>query len=159
MSIIALFIVFLVSVSANPVPEIKPVEGMSVPRLDIIGIDSQKVDLARLSGRYAVVHFWSARDAQSRIKAIELDRLAAASEGQLSLVSVNIDNNERLFREIVRADGLDEATQYFAGSAKTTQIVRGFGLSQGLQTMLIAPDGTILALNPSGKTIAQVIEL
>lgn len=155
MSIIALFVVFLVSLSANTSWQRNPVDGMKAPYLELVGADSQKVNLAEMQGHYTLVHFWSADDAQSRITANQFDCIAAASERQLNLVSVNIDNNHRLFREIVRLDGLDEATQFYAGSESSAQLVRSYGLSHGLQSFLIAPDGTIVSVNPSAQSLAR----
>lgn len=159
MSIIALFIVLLVSISANNTIAQKAAIGLKAPDVTLYGLDSRQIDLASLRGHYCLVHFWSANDAQSRIEAINLDRFAAANEERLNLLSINIDENQRLVREIVRIDGLDEATQFYAGSSATSVMIKKYGLSRGLKTFLIAPDGTIEAVNPTSKTLAEVIDL
>ncbi|MDE5801228.1 MAG: hypothetical protein K2H74_09445 [Paramuribaculum sp.] len=158
MSIIALFIVLLISVSANTSVTTKAVVDPKLPKLELIGRDSLTVELDSLLGSYTVIHFWSAEDAPSRIKAIELDRCVASAEGRLNLLSINTDDNIRLFREIVRMDGLDEATQFYAGSAASASL-RGCGLGRGLSTILLAPDGTIVEVNPTVENLSQAFGL
>lgn len=159
MSIIALFIVLLISVSANTSVHTKVDDDLKLPNSVLFGSDSLTIMLDSLRGSYTVVHFWSAADASSRIKAIELDRFVASAEGRLNLLSINTDDNIRLSREIVRMDGLDEATQYYAGSAKASESIRESGLSSGLPTFLLAPDGTIVEVNPTVENLSHAIGL
>lgn len=160
MSIIALFILLLISVSANTSvkSDVKVADDLKLPNMALVASDSLTVQLDSLRGDYTVVHFWSVTDAESRIKAIELDRLVAGTEGSLHLLSINTDDNARLPREIVRIDGMDEATQYYAGSAATSVALRENGLDHGSQTFLLAPDGTIVAVDPSNEALAQAAE-
>ena len=76
---------------------------------------------------------------------------------QIHLLSVNTDDNERLFREIVRRDGLDEKTQYRASGTSASDMVSEYGLQGGMQSFLIDPQGRILATNPDVRTIASLI--
>ena len=159
MSIVALFILLLISVSANTSVSTKAVDNLKLSNRELIGSDSLTMKLDSLCGSYTVVHFWSASDASSRIKAIELDRYVASMEGRVNLLSINTDDNRRLFHEIVRLDGLDEATQFYAGSATASVSFRGCGLDHGLQTFLLAPDGTIVEVNPTLENLSRAIEL
>lgn len=159
MSIIALFIVLLISVSANTSVHTKVAEDLKFPNPEFLGSDSLAIKLDSLRGSYTVVHFWSVADASSRIKAIELDRFVASAEGRLNLLSINTDDNIRLSREIVRMDGLDEATQYYAGSVNASEPILESGLSRGLQTFLLAPDGTIVEVNPTVENLSQAVGL
>jgi hypothetical protein len=78
-------------------------------------------------------------------------------EGEhVSLVSVNIDRNQRLFEEIMRRDGLNEKSQYYVQPGGASDLIRKFNMGNGLQSYLIDPQGTITAINPSTEILASL---
>ena len=66
---IALFIVLLFSVSANTERVYQAADGFKAPELTLTACDGSTVALSQLRGRYVLVSFWAAYDAESRIAA------------------------------------------------------------------------------------------
>lgn len=158
MSIIAIFVVLLMTVSANTDRDHRVAEGMNVPRFEVKANDGSTVSPSDMKGRFVIVNFWASDDAESRIAANQYDSyVESAAEEQISLVSVNIDDSERLFREIVRLDGLNDESQFFVQSAEASSIVRDFDMTAGLQSFLIDPSGVVVAVNPTIETIAKYV--
>lgn len=159
MSIIALFVVLIFTVASRPDRDYRASCGFDAPELSLLRVtDNSQIELADLRGRYVLVNFWAAYDAESRISAHDYDELASVADNErLCLLQVNLDPHTRLFREIVRRDGLKEAQQFVTDAADTQRVIRAFNLDSGLQSYLISPQGKVVAVNPSPETIAQTI--
>ena len=94
---IALFIVLLFSVSANTERVYQAADGFKAPELTLTACDGSTVALSQLRGRYVLVSFWAAYDAESRIAASGYrDMALSMSEERFCLLSVNMDRSERL---------------------------------------------------------------
>ncbi len=154
----ALFVVLLFTVSANTERVYNAVNGINAPAFEVIASDGDSiVSLSDLKGRYVIVNFWASTDAESRIAAGQYSQFANSErEGQLALLSVNIDRNERLFREIVRRDGLKTETQFHVTPDVASDLIEKFDMSEGLQSFLIDPQGKIAAVNPTIQSLAKM---
>lgn len=75
MSIIAIFAVFLLSVSARTERVVQAAEGFTAPQFEI-NSDSSSISLADLKGRYVLLNFWDSTDAVSRIATADYDAFA-----------------------------------------------------------------------------------
>lgn len=122
-------------------------QGEESPELIVENNDSV-VDLSSFGGKYVLVDFWSASDAQSRIKSNEYNALDLESDPNVERVSINFDRSKRLFEEIVSRDNLNRETQYHVDRNEADRIIRDFDLKDGYKSYLIAPDGRIEAVNP-----------
>lgn len=159
MMIIALFVVLMISMASRSDRDYQAAKGFSAPELELVGgSDSSKVELSDLKGRYVLINFWAASDAESRIAAHGFDRMMEkADKERLCLLQVNMDRSMRLFREIVRRDRLNEAQQFSVTAEDASAVKNAFHLNEGLQSYLIDPDGEIIAVNPSIETVARAI--
>lgn len=157
MSIIALFTVVLVSLSAHTERVFEAAEGYNAPLFTLTKGDNQpKVSLADMKGQYVIVNFWSSLDPESRMNAGMYDRLAR--EQRLSLISVNFDRNEGLFREIAGRDGLNEDSQWHVEGDVARQLVNDYDLVDGnMRSFLIDPQGRVVAVNPDGTAVASIV--
>lgn len=157
MSIIAIFAVLLLTVSANTDRVYNAAEGMKAPSFEVVATDGSTVSSSDLRGRYVIVNFWASGDASSRIAANRYDSyVESVGEEQVCLVSVNIDRNQRLVSEIVRHDGLNGESQFFVQPEKTSELIRKFDMGKGLRSFLIDPEGKIVAVNPSDADLRQL---
>lgn len=148
---------FLLSVSARTERVFKAADGYKAPALHVANA-TDSISLEELRGSYVLVNFWSVADAESRVAAGEYDALAKSMAGkQFRVLSVNTDDNERLFREIVRRDGLNDKTQYRATGTQASKLNSEYGLDGGAHSYLINPEGRIVATNPSANTVASLI--
>ncbi len=159
MTIIALFAVLLFTVSSRSARDLRASKGFAAPELALVNAsDSSEMNLSDIKGRYVLVNFWAAYDAESRIAAHDFDRLAAATDSKrLCLMQINLDRGSRLFREIVRRDRLNEAQQFKVSARQEADVIRAFNLGSGLQSYLIDPDGEIVAVNPTPKAVTEAI--
>ncbi len=119
-----------------------------------------EISLSDLKGKYVLVNFWDSHNAVSRIAAGEYDRFFRDNKHKnIQLLSVNTDDNLKLFNEIVRNDGLDSLTQFHIRNVKAHGISPGYHPEGGYSSYLINPAGKIIAVNPSIKTIKKIINL
>lgn len=162
MVIIALFVVLIFTVSSRTDRDVRASSGFEAPELRLTSLaDSSVIELGNYKGRYVLVNFWAASDAESRIAAHGYDRLGAAATTamaeRLCLLQVNLDRSERLFREIVRRDRLNEAQQFSVSAGDNSAVKHKYNLDSGMQSYLIAPDGKILAVNPSEEEVKKLL--
>lgn len=159
MSVIVLFVVLLISVSAYSERIYEAAEGYKAPDFTIENSDTS-VSLADLKGRYVLVSFWSSSDAESRLATRDYDTFAKSMpEERFCLLSVNFDRSERLFREIVRRDNLSTETQYHVQGENASTIMEDYHLTQGFRSFLVDPQGRIIAGNPSSETLTRLVNI
>lgn len=158
MNIIAIFAVLLLMVSANTERVNNAAEGMKAPYFTVEGTDGKAVSSSDFNGRFVIVSFWASNDASSRIAANRYDSyVESVGEEQVGHVSVNFDRNQRLFREIVRRDGLNGESQFHVNPKEASELIRKFEMEKGLKSYLIDPDGKIAAVNPTAADLKEII--
>lgn len=133
--------------------------GRKAPALWLEESDSGKaVNLTKDEGRFVLLNFWSSTDAASRRAANDYTAwLRTHPQSNISLSSVNVDDNEALFKEIVRRDSLIERTQHHLDGNAAKAASDSYGLDEGLGTLLISPDGEIVAHNPSPEILETIV--
>lgn len=108
-------------------------------------------------GRYVLLTFWKSTDAPSRRAANDYTAwLRREQPSNVQLLGVNLDESPELFGEIVRRDSLIAATQYHVGGDTARAIIDTYGLDDGLGSLLIGPDGKILAHNPTPTALTTL---
>ncbi|MBP3298946.1 MAG: redoxin domain-containing protein [Muribaculaceae bacterium] len=108
--------------------------------------DIRRVNLSAARGKYVVINFWSAQDAQSRIDNALFDRaFTTGSRSDVEYVSVCLDDDEILWKQIMIADGLHAVNQYMASESPLTDILSDYGTESGCRNFLISPQGEVLA--------------
>lgn len=134
--------------------DMRTAPGRTAPALSVEDA-GRRVALDELRGDYVLLNFWSSDDALSRRDANIYSAWAERHpDSDLRLVSVNFDDSEALFHEIVKRDGLDSATQFHADSEQAAGIRRDYGLgADGYGSVLINPEGRIVARNPSAASL------
>lgn len=157
MTVIALFAVLLITVSAHSGRVYEAAEGYKAPAITLCKSDST-LSLADLKGRYVLLTFWASSDAESRVTAGNYNSFAEkAEEEQFCLVSVNMDCNETLYNEIVRRDNLNAKSQFQVKGEDVSTVKEKYHLENGFNSYLIDPTGQIIATNPSEMTLTQVL--
>lgn len=156
---IAFFVVLGLLIAAYSERVVKADEGFTAPPIEgLTRADSSTVSLEGLRGMYVLVNFWNSDNAVSRIAAGEYDRFARSETSKpLCLLSVNTDVNPQLFREIVRRDHLDEATQFHIADAEMRHRLAPYRLDRGYSSYLVDPQGKIVAVNPSVPALKQYL--
>lgn len=158
LSYIAFFGAIVLLVSAYSQRVIKAEKGYTAPEIEMASNDSTDIALDRLRGKYVLVNFWDSGSAISRIAAGEYDKFSRnISDNNFKLLSINTDDNKKLFQEIVKNDNLNTSTQFHIGDVKTKSTKNDYRLEQGFSSYLIDPQGKIVAVNPSVATLEKFL--
>lgn len=163
MMFIASFAVLLVSLSAAIDTRRNASIGSKAPSLTVERADSI-VTLDGLQGKRVVLSFWSAADGESRLLQNKISAMVSSvadanpTAKNVEVLSVNLDRSERLMREIVRLDNLDNDSQFFAGnSGYASQIRDAYEMKNGLRTFIIDEEGRIEKVDPTEDELIQVL--
>ncbi len=160
MPIIVIFVLFLINVSAHTGKVVDAVEGYTAPFFRLEKEDSA-FSLAGMKGKYVLLTFWSSSDASSRIACnyyTDFVKSIGDDSGEMFChYSVNFDRSERLFRELVRKDGLDSKTQFHVWGEDADRLIQDYHLEDGFKTLLIDPQGRVAVKNPSKLHLTQIL--
>ncbi|MDR3252605.1 MAG: thioredoxin family protein [Tannerella sp.] len=109
------------------------------------------------SGQYTLVHFWATYDAYSRMQNVRLWNSRKRND-QVKIISVSLDENESVFRETLRTDGLEAAGQIQEKQGAHSATFRKYGLKRGLKNFLIDDRGVIVAVNVAHDRLQEQIK-
>ena len=138
------------------------VVGKFAPELDICLVgqkSNDSVDFRNTGEGYKLINFWTTSDVDSRLKGKIYTKWLENSEFQnnkLNYLSVNLDEDERLFREIIKIDRLKEDSQYACGNS-SRKIIKEYDLQNGMKTFLVDSKGEIIMINPSTEDIEKLL--
>ncbi len=130
--------------------------GLKAPALAIEEADSM-INLDRLRGDYVLLTFWTSTDAPSRQAA----NLYTAWErrnpdSDVKIIGLNFDDSQALFQEIVRRDSLENDQHFHISGERAKLLSDRYGLDQGYGSVLIDPEGKIMAYNPSPEELSMI---
>ncbi|MDE6337947.1 MAG: redoxin domain-containing protein [Muribaculaceae bacterium] len=108
-----------------------------------LSLASATHSLDSLKGQYYVVNFWSASDAQSRINNRNLAMNKKVNGRDVKVVSINIDSDKELAREIVKADKIGDDVISLSGSDVSSDVLNDYQVKSGCRTFLIDPYGNL----------------
>lgn len=127
------------------------------------GIESleNKSDLSfpNHSGRYTLLSFWAAYDAESRARNVSLsNEVNKLDPEKIAMYSVSLDKSRSIFEETLKIDKLNETRQFWEGSDSKSALHKAYKLDKGLKTFLIDDDGKIIAVNVHPKQLAELLK-
>ena len=154
-----LFVILMISTAAYTERVFGPKDGFKAPLFSLgqDGDDEHSISLSDYQGRYLVLTFWSSTDPASRLDCHKYDRYAA--NASVEWLAVNFDPSEGVYRQVVTYDGLDVTAQHRVSGAHAAKLKADYELDSGYKTLLIDPDGDIVAVNPSKATIDEMTAL
>lgn len=161
MTIVVVFAVLLVIGSAYTTRAVDSTNGSMAPMFRIERQDSV-VTLDQLKGQWVLLTFWSSSDADSRIACNRYSRISQTltlnDETNISFrhIAINTDRSQKLFQEIVKHDRLDAKSQFHVAESRANQLQRDYNLLSGMHSFLIAPNGKIVAKNPTEEHLTQL---
>lgn len=127
--------------------------GNLAPEINLQGIDLLSID-------YVVVQFWAAYDPQSRADNIRMHNVISRSgRKNIRLVSVSLDETEAIFKGVVKADHLDESTQFYEPKGKNAEVFKKYRLRNGFANWMIDSKGMIVAKNLSPEEVLNLTNL
>lgn len=133
--------------------------GKTAPTLTVAN-EKGATSLATMRGNYVVLNFWSAADPAGRINTKRnQDSITNLKNNGLNIsqLSINTDSSEKLFSTIVSNDNLNPALQYHVNGKAVQSIKETFMVDKGVNTIIIDPDGKIIAVNPKAESLTKII--
>lgn len=132
--------------------------GQTAP-LTTLDRSAAKAIINQAKGKYLLINFWQSDDATSRMtgKAYDTWMRNTSDDNRIAYVSINLDENNALFEQIVRADNLDSTVQVQLTHDTAESVREAFGLQDAAGSILIDATGTVVAINPKPATIVSLI--
>ena len=94
-------------------------------------------------------------ETEARIRNIHYDRFFKSIGKNLSFISVNFDDSDNMFKELVRTDGLSEVSQFYEKDGMESEVYKRYRLKSGMNSYLLDKDGKILAINPTQQQLTK----
>ena len=133
--------------------------GDIAPGIKSPGIDAD-ITFSNSSGRYTLLHFWAAYDADSRMLNVQLwNKLNQNDLSGINMISVSLDEPESIFTETVKADGLYATNQLHEMLGERSEVYKKYGLKKGLRNFLIDDKGVIVATNVTPEKLSKLINM
>lgn len=153
--VVAVFVMSATTKKARISEGIAP--GSLAPSIELAGNGSD-FDFSNHSGRYTLLNFWAAYDAESRARNVQLANVIGKFDpDEITLLSVSFDANETIFTETVKTDKLSASSQFWSGRIKLSKLYRKYGLKQGFRNFLIDDNGVIIATNVSAGQLPELV--
>ena len=130
--------------------------GADAPDLELVN-KYDEFSLKEFKGDYVLLSFWSSTDPRSRIANKAYNDFAGKRADDLKYVSVNFDPSSGVFEELIKVDGLSGSNQYHIDGMKN-RIFSDYNLRQGYASYLVAPDGVVVAMNPTVDELSDLVE-
>lgn len=154
--------VVTVSMMASGSKDAKPTVGLNpgdlAPRIESLGNEAN-FSFQNHSGRYTLLNFWAAYDAESRVRNVRLsNEVNKLGPDKIEMYSVSLDKVESVFAETVKTDKLEGTTQLYDGLGEKSELYKKFGLKKGFRNFLINDKGVIIAANITPDKLANVLK-
>lgn len=153
---VALFAISAVTKNARPTEGVNP--GDLAPRIESLGDDSN-ISFQNHSGRYTLLNFWAAYDAESRARNVQLwNEVKKMSSDRIAMYSISLDEKESIFTETVKADKLGDTKQFHEELGQKSKLYGMYNLQKGLKNFLINDKGVIIAANVTPDKLTEVLK-
>lgn len=132
--------------------------GDLAPRIEFLG-NGGNASFQNQSGRYTLLNFWAAYDAESRARNVQLaNEVNKFGPDKIAMCSISMDERESIFTETVKIDKLDLSTQFHEGLGKESELFKKYDLKKGLRNFLINDKGVIIAANVTPGKLTEILK-
>lgn len=133
--------------------------GNLAPRIEFLGNESIS-NFQKQDGKYTLLQFWAAYDADSRVNNItlynEINKLASK---RIEMLSISFDEKASIFEETIKIDKLSKQNQFRDNLGKQSSLYKKYNLDEGFKNFLIDDKGVIIATNVSSNQLKDLLEL
>ncbi len=127
-------------------------------RIEFLGNDAEASFHNQL-GRYTLLNFWAAYDAESRARNVQLaNEVNKFGPDKIAMCSISMDEKESIFTETVKIDKLDLSTQFYEGLGKESELYKKYDLRKGFKNFLINDEGVIIAANVTPEKLTEILK-
>lgn len=153
-------LIALLTMSAST-KETRPVTGVNpgdlAPGIESLG-NEHDFHFQNHSGRYTLLCFWAAYDAESRARNVMLSNAVNKLDPEkIVMYAISLDDNQTIFEETLKIDRLNPANQFKNGSDKKSALYKAYKLNKGLRTYLIDDAGKVVAVNFPPKQLTELL--
>ena len=132
--------------------------GDLAPRIESLGNESN-FSFQNHSGRYTLLNFWAAYDAESRARNVQLwNEVNKLSSDKIAMYSISLDEKESIFTETVKADKLEGTKQFHEELGRKSELFGKYNLQKGFRNFLIDDKGVIIAANVTPQELTKVLK-
>ena len=132
--------------------------GDLAPRIESLGNESN-FSFQNHSGRYTLLNFWAAYDAESRARNVQLwNEINKLSSDKVAMYSVSFDEKESIFTETVKADRLSNTKQFHEELGRKSELFGKYNQQKGFCNFLIDDKGVIIAANVAPEDLTKVLK-
>ncbi|WP_185816940.1 peroxiredoxin family protein [Hymenobacter metallilatus] len=143
--------------SALPASAAIPSRAALAPEIDLPTADGSRLKLSSLRGKYVLLDFWASWCGPCRTESPNLRKLHGQFHSRgLEILSVSLDDSRARWHQTIAAD---ELTWYHVSDLRGWQnaAARAYGVRAIPYTVLLDPEGRILATNLRGRALGQKI--
>lgn len=132
--------------------------GDLAPGIEFLG-NGGNASFQNQSGRYTLLNFWAAYDAESRARNVQLaNEINKFGPDKIAMCSISLDEKESIFTETVKIDKLDLSTQFHEGLGKESELYEKYDLRKGFKNFLINNEGVIIAANVTPEKLTEILK-
>ena len=160
-SVKSIFVVLVfgsfISYSFNEEREVneKPFLGDKAPEL-VFKHEKQMLNLHANDGKYTLLSFWAAYDANSRVRNAELSRITD-NNAHVKMISVSFDRYRSVYDAAMRQDGLRADDCHWEKEGEKSDLFRAYGLKNGFKNYLLDSNGVIVAANVTADELSAYL--
>ena len=156
--IVSVAFLFMSSGTKNAKPSTGFNPGDLAPGIESL-TNMQSLSYRNDAGRYTLVNFWAAYDAESRVKNIRLsNEVIKSGSDKIVLYSFSLDEKPSVFTETIKTDRLNESTQFHVEQGKNSLLYKEFNRKGGFQNYLINSEGVIVAKNVTPDKLQKILK-
>jgi thiol-disulfide isomerase/thioredoxin len=132
------------------------------PDFTLIGINGDTIALSQLRNqkRYILVDFWASWCIPCLKEMGVIKRVLKDYPNDIIICSVSIDRNHDSWKKAIERHQIEEFLHLIAtdNDGYLDKVIESFSISQIPRNYLLAPDGTIVAINLYGKELISKVE-
>ena len=133
--------------------------GQPAPKFEAKTLDGKTISLTNYLGKYVLLSFtakYLGPQQTSEIQILKSVFDTYGKSGNLVVISLSVDNDEKLAKETVTENGITWPFCYL-GNWSATQVPARFGVDSLPHSILISPAGTILNKSMSGTYLKTAV--
>ncbi len=153
--VVALLAIFMIFASATSTTPATGRVGSVAPNLSFES-DGQQLSLQQFKGKCVLLTMWSTVDPVSRLRNKQYNNVCAGHDA-ITHIAINLDRSEAVWKATLKADGVAPTMQARCEGEAREKLENPWHLDESLDSYLIGPDGSIVAINPTAEQLTALL--